>query len=182
MTENANENENENISAKISIIGDGSVGKTSIITRYYHDEFKLDYRPTLGADFVIKTVESTNDAPDLDLYLWDLAGQTQYEQMTTYFLKNSYFSLIVADIAKRTTWDLESWISAHEKVAAKPENKVIVLNKIDLVSSTEIEEIKQQFIEKFELPVYTTSAKTGAHVNVLFDEICNQIWNEFESN
>ena len=68
---------------KVLLIGDPSVGKTSFVNRYTNDEFRTDYKGTVGVDFALKVVHLTNDIV-IKLQLWDIAGQDNCSILHTY--------------------------------------------------------------------------------------------------
>lgn len=57
---------------KIVFLGDQSVGKTSVINRFIYDNFTGSEQPTVGIDFICKTLNLDNKT--LRLQLWDTAG------------------------------------------------------------------------------------------------------------
>ena len=57
---------------QIIILGDGAVGKTSIIKRYSDKEFDEEHITTLGLDFVTK--KYSHDGHDATIKIWDTAG------------------------------------------------------------------------------------------------------------
>ncbi|HMF32276.1 MAG TPA: GTP-binding protein, partial [Candidatus Lokiarchaeia archaeon] len=72
------------LTSKIVLIGDESVGKTSVVKRYIDDEFTESYLPTLGFQIFIKSVRLGNNS--VDFQIWDIAGQAQFESV-----RRSYF-------------------------------------------------------------------------------------------
>ena len=62
---------------KVLLIGDPSVGKTSFVNRYTNDEFRNDYKGTVGVDFALKVVHLSNDVV-IKLQLWDIAGENKF--------------------------------------------------------------------------------------------------------
>lgn len=61
---------------KVLLIGDPSVGKTSFVQRYINNDFRLDYKGTVGVDFALKVIHLTNDLV-VKLQLWDIAGKNK---------------------------------------------------------------------------------------------------------
>ena len=63
---------------KLVFLGDQSVGKTSIITRFMYDTFDTTYQATIGIDFLSKTMYL--DDRTVRLQLWDTAGQERFSE------------------------------------------------------------------------------------------------------
>ncbi|MFW9829992.1 MAG: GTP-binding protein, partial [Candidatus Thorarchaeota archaeon] len=81
---------------KITIIGDGGVGKTSLIRRFTESSFNKDYIKTIGAQFSVynKQIENVN----IRLLFWDIAGQDEFSFLKPSFFKNSNASIIVYSV------------------------------------------------------------------------------------
>ena len=76
-------------SNKISLIilGDGSVGKTSMIKMYAERKFTASHMATLGLDFVSKNVTLPGFDRDMQVKIWDTAGQERFRTLTLSFYK-----------------------------------------------------------------------------------------------
>jgi len=81
---------------KLVFIGDQSVGKTSIINRYVNDEYNMTNQPTVGIDFVSKTIQMENKA--IRLQLWDTAGQERFRSLIPGYLRDSHAIILVFDL------------------------------------------------------------------------------------
>lgn len=91
---------------KIVFLGDQSVGKTSIINRFIFDNFTgneqvlwLFTQPTVGVDFVSKTINVENKT--LRMQLWDTAGQERFHSLIPSYIKDSHAAIIVYDITSK---------------------------------------------------------------------------------
>ena len=83
---------NKKKSYKIVLLGDTTVGKTSIVCRYYYDKFIDSHETTIGASFFSKEINNIN------LHIWDVAGQERYKSLTPIYYRNSYAAFFVFDI------------------------------------------------------------------------------------
>ena len=81
---------------QIIILGDGAVGKTSIIKRYSDKEFDEEHITTLGLDFVTK--KYTYEGIDATIKIWDTAGQERFKTLTYSFYKKANGIIIAFDV------------------------------------------------------------------------------------
>ena len=126
------ENEDEfDYTCKIVLVGETSVGKTNILSRFCRDEFLANSKCTLGIEFATKVINFENKK--IKLQIWDTAGQERYRALTNSFYKNSKGALLIYDITKFSTFEqIERWakeviIEAGEEIFLS-----IVGNKTDL--------------------------------------------------
>ena len=84
---------------KLVIVGDVSVGKTSLISRFIDNTFKVNYDPSIGVDFSSKTVKFRGR--HLKLQMWDTAGQEKYKSLIPSYIRGSSIIIIVYDITSK---------------------------------------------------------------------------------
>ena len=100
---------------QLLIIGDSSVGKTSLITRYTNGTFKEEYLATVGLDYYSK--EEVINNKTINIKLWDTAGQERYKSLTQNYFKNAEGVLLTYDITNSESFDnLKEWISSIKKI------------------------------------------------------------------
>mmetsp|Transcript_11305 Transcript_11305/g.27824 ORF Transcript_11305/g.27824 Transcript_11305/m.27824 type:complete len:215 (-) Transcript_11305:320-964(-) len=108
------------INIKCVLLGDSSVGKTCLVSRFLRDEFKNNTAPTIGTAFGIKTVQSKLDNGKIvthDVGVWDTAGSERYYSMTQHYYRNTNIALVCYDLTNRKTWDKVSfWVTELRKV------------------------------------------------------------------
>ncbi|BAT75766.1 Ras-related protein [Vigna angularis] len=156
---------------KLVFLGDQSVGKTSIITRFMYDKFDNTYQATIGIDFLSKTMYLEDRT--VRLQLWDTAGQERFRSLIPSYIRDSSVAVIVYDVASRQTFlNTPKWI---EEVRSERGSDVIVVlvgNKTDLVDKRQVSteegegksrELNVMFIE--------ASAKAGFNIKALFRKI-----------
>ncbi len=90
------------ILAKMCLLGDGNVGKTSLRNQYMGKGFQSDYLPTLGADFASIEVQIPFPAGEKSLrwQIWDLAGQPSFSQIRNFYYKHSKAALLIFDLRR----------------------------------------------------------------------------------
>jgi len=166
-----NESEDDFI-FKITVVGDGEVGKTSLIRRYTTASFKADYIKTLGAQFSTYNEE-----------LWDIAGQDDHHYLRPTFYKGSrgaivVFSLEDSDHGKTSFEHVDEWFHGIKNNCG---DIPIVLfgNKVDLVDESKLEEDKvlKQVDKLGFIGYFKTSAKTGSGVIEAFHTLIKDIIN-----
>lgn len=170
--------ENEAMNAKVILIGDSSVGKTSIIFRLMQDEFLDNPNITLGLELSIKKIMTKNNQM-IVLNIWDSAGQEKYRSLTYHFYRGVNGILLVFDINnEQSLKNLHLWISQIYKYA--PENVDIILigNKCDEGVSEDIWKKNNEIyniVQKYRLNFFETSAKTGKNIYKAFNFLAELI-------
>ncbi len=160
---------------KVALVGDSSVGKTSLIRRFVIDVFDDKYIATIGAKVSKRDVEYT--LPDKTIYLtlmmWDILGQHDYKKMRVQGLSGAHGVVIVADLTRPETVKSaeEFWVPEIEKTLG-PSEIIFVGNKCDIVNKdcAEIESLKI-LAAKAGMPFMLASAKTGENVESVFKKI-----------
>ncbi|MGI9436420.1 MAG: Rab family GTPase [Geminicoccaceae bacterium] len=161
---------------KISVLGDYSVGKTSLVRRYVLNEFSSDYRATVGVKAYRHQDQVTIDAKtfDIDQSIWDIEGSRFGEQLIRDYTLGSSGALVVGDITRD---DAILSMAGHarrflELLPGRP--LVFALNKVDLLASKE-QPSGQALSDEFGGQVVRTSALTGEDVTMLFRTMLRRI-------
>ncbi len=167
--------------AKICMIGDSGVGKTSLVRRYVMDYFDDKYIVTLGTKITKKSIllrETPLGTPlEITLTIWDIMGQESFREL----LKESYFYganglLAVTDMTEPGTLvSIHRWIKLASGVAGKVPvhlvaNKVDLENKITVLPE-DVEATAKEVGGTFDF----TSAKSGDHVEESFQSVAASI-------
>jgi len=156
---------------KIVLLGDQSVGKTSLITRFMYDTFDNTYQATIGIDFLSKTMYLEDRT--VRLQLWDTAGQERFRSLIPSYIRDSSVAIVVFDITNRASFmSTTKWI---EHVRSERGNDVIIVlvgNKADLSDRRQVT-LEEATAKSTELNILfmETSAKAGHNVKSLFKKI-----------
>ena len=172
------ENKNYDVLFKIILIGDTSVGKTNILSRFIRNEFDENSKSTIGVEFGTKNF-NLNDKI-IKAQIWDTAGQERYRSITTAYYRGAAAIIICCDITnKESFYNLNNWIEEVSKYIDKDVDKLVLLNKCDLKSEKKID---QSEISKFEkergIKVMEVSAKTGEGIENAFQYIIGKLINK----
>lgn len=162
-------------SIKVIVVGDGSVGKTSMLRRYVKGVFTDQYKKTIGAEFMEKEVFVKSLSQTVKLMLWDTAGQEVFAALTA-----SYYRGAGAAIIAFSTTDRDSFMNAikwKEKVESQCPGITIVLcqTKLDLLSEAKMtNEEAEGMASHLRLPFFRISTKDDFNVSQLFEFVAQQ--------
>ena len=156
---------------KIIILGSSEVGKTCILNRYFHNEFKENLLSTIGIDFQTKFFKFEDQKIRAN-YI-DTAGQEKFRAISVNYLKGTDGVILVFDITNRETFDLlESWLNELKDTNKADVSKILVGNKCDLEEKRQVTvEDAEKLAETMNCKYYEASAKSGKNVNEALDEI-----------
>jgi small GTP-binding protein len=171
---------NFNYLFKYIIIGDAAVGKSNLLLRYAHGQFKDEYQLTIGVEFGAKNI-SINDKI-YRIQIWDTAGQENFRSITRAYYKNSVCALVVYDITNRDSFNnIANWVEACKNQSPKTIFMVLVGNKSDLSDKRVISiDEGRELAEKYNMIFFETSAKTGDNVDLIFFKSAEEIAKKIE--
>ena len=167
---------------KYIIIGDAAVGKSNLLLRYAHGQFKPEYQLTIGVEFGAKNVEIRNKTYRIQIS--DTAGQENFRSITRAYYKNSVCALVVYDISSRDSFNnVSTWIEDCKNQSPKTIFMVLVGNKSDLNDRRQVNtEEGQELADKYGIQFYETSAKTGENVDAIFYNSADEIAKKIDQN
>ena len=170
---------------KITLLGDGAVGKTSLRKRYMGQGFTTQHLMTIGADFAI--LEKEIEGHKLTWQIWDLAGQESFKKVRSMYYKGCFGALLVFDMTRRSSFEnLDIWLKELYRHSGRGKVPVIVLaNKADLADQREVTpEEAMEYVAKLqksvvkegiEVKYLETSALTGLNVEEAFNMLGESI-------
>ena len=165
---------------KITIVGDGGVGKTSLIKKFTKGTFEKDYNQTIGAQFSRYDIEI--DGNLVNLIFWDIAGQDDFKFLHPLFYRESkgciiVFSLEENELGEESFNHIENWHNELKKYCSDI-LVIIFANKVDLIEEANLTKTNIQEIvrENNFLGYFLTSAKTGQGVHEAFKTIIEKLY------
>ena len=169
---------------KICIIGDGGVGKTSLVKKFTKGTFEKDYIKTIGAQFSKYDKEIKGDL--ISLNFWDIAGQDDFNFLHPLFYRESKGCIIVYslednDLGKESFEHIDNWDNELKKYCSDIPI-VLFANKVDLIKENSFDKTKiEEFVKKRNfLGYYLTSAKTGQGVRNAFNAIIDKLYSKYK--
>ena len=162
---------------QLLIIGDSTVGKTSILGRYANGIFNANYLATIGLDNFTK--DEIIDNKTIRIKIWDTAGQEKYQSLTKGFFRNAQGIMVVFDVTNSETYkDIKYWtqsIKAHMSSDIDEISVIIIGNKIDS-NEREVKRGEAEiYCKELGYPYFETSAKTGENVDETIKYLVKQV-------
>lgn len=161
------------IQKKICLLGGFGVGKTSLVSRFVHSMFSDTYLTTVGVKIEKKSVRV--DGGGVDLVVWDIYGQDDFQKLRVSYLRGSSGYLLVADGTRRSTLDTAIELQRTATQVVGPVPFILALNKADLSSEWEIEAADVESLAARGWQVVKTSAKTGDQVEGAFSTLATEM-------
>jgi len=152
---------------QLLVIGDSTVGKTSILGRYTNGVFNANYLATVGLDNFTKDEIINNKT--VRIKIWDTAGQEKYHSLAKGFFRNAQGIMVVFDVTNIETYEnVKYWtqsIKTHMGSDIDKISVIIIGNKIDSKDREVNKKEAESYCSELGYPYFETSAKTGENVN-----------------
>jgi Ras-related protein Rab-1A len=167
-------NNKPQIKLKLLIIGDSSVGKTSMLLSYTDNYFPESHLATIGVEYKVK--ERVTDKYNISLQIWDTAGQERFRSITKSFFRNTNGIIFVYDVTCRKSFkNVKEWIKDSE-LHDNGFDKILCGNKIDLKEKREVNfDELEEFGMKKKIEVMEISARERINIDEAFQKIINLI-------
>lgn len=161
---------------KAVIVGDFSVGKTSLLVQFADRTFTVDYKPTIGVSVVKKEYYFAENDTLVDLLLFDIAAQSRFLSVRHRYYEGAEIAMIVFDVTRPETLDsVHNWYYDISKFIGGKIPSVVVANKIDLEDQRKVDRNQAEILAKtLDLPYIETSAKTAENVDKAFQKLVEE--------
>ncbi|KAF0910411.1 hypothetical protein E2562_002876 [Oryza meyeriana var. granulata] len=163
------------VSFKLVLLGDGRVGKTSLVLRYVNDVFSDKQEATVQASYLTKRL--VVEGVPVTLSIWDTAGQEKFHALGPIYYRDADAALLVYDITDNDTFlRVTKWVKELKQMANKDIVMAIAANKSDLVRLKNIDtHDAASYAESIGAPLFVTSAKAGTGIDDIFSDIARRL-------
>jgi Ras-related protein Rab-21 len=160
---------------KVVLLGEGSVGKTSLVTRYVQNTFNERHVTTIQASFLTKRLNV--DGSRVNISIWDTAGQERFHALGPIYYRESHGALLVYDITDNSSFvKVKNWVKELRSQLGKSVTLAIIGNKVDLEKSRAVnKEEALSYAQSVGAKHYDTSAKLNKGLEELFLDLTRRM-------
>jgi small GTP-binding protein len=164
----------DSVRVRVVLIGDSSVGKTSILSQLIDQRYYPDQSATVAASYHI--FPSYHESHNVEMQIWDTAGEERFRALGPIYYRNTAAAIAVFDVTNRASFDnLPGWIQGFREVAGDHTVIVIVANKVDLVLKRDVTKDEAEKFAQNYFRLYETSALTGDNVQAVFMDLAKEL-------
>ena len=165
------------VNVKLLLIGNASVGKSSLLLRFSDEQWlpEDEATATIGVDFRVHKMEV--NGRKVKLSIWDTAGQERFRTITSSYYRGAQGIVLVYDVSNRETFDaLPRWFSEIDSYVSPTVVKIVVGNKLDKEASRQVPTSEgAAFAERQNALFLEASAKTAVNVRETFEDVVRHI-------
>ncbi|KAL4066356.1 ras family-domain-containing protein [Scleroderma yunnanense] len=176
-TSTAGTNPTTPVNVKLLLIGNASVGKSSLLLRFSDEQWipEDEATATIGVDFRVHKMEV--NGRKVKLSIWDTAGQERFRTITSSYYRGAQGIIVVYDVANRETFDaLPKWFTEIDTYVSTMVPKIIVGNKLDKEHSRQVSTSEgASFAARKGALFLEASAKTSVGVREVFEDLVKRI-------
>lgn len=182
MANSSNGGSSNNYSFKVVLLGEGCVGKTSLILRYVEDKFNERHITTLQASFLTKKLNIGGRR--INLAIWDTAGQERFHALGPIYYRMSNGAILVYDITDQDSFQkVKNWVKELKKMLGSDICLVIAGNKIDLEKQRNVPiEEAEEYAKTVGAKHFQTSAKLNKGIEEMFLDLSQRMMERVQEN
>jgi len=171
-----------NYNFKVVLLGEGCVGKTSVVLRYVEDKFNDRHLTTLQASFLNKKLNISGKR--INLAIWDTAGQERFHALGPIYYRMSNGAILVYDITDEDSFQkVKNWVKELKKMLGSDICLIIAGNKIDLEKQRTVPvEEAEEYAKSVGATHFHTSAKLNKGIEEMFLELSQQMMERAQEN
>jgi small GTP-binding protein len=160
----------DKVSVKIVLLGNSGVGKTSIVHRWVATDISMPPESTIGVNHRCKAARVGDR--DVDVYLWDTAGQEQYQALTPLYAHSASCALMVAAINDSRSFEaIPKWIDVLQQSCDETPPLILIVNKMDLaneavMTTTDVELVYKKSFHS----IFFVSAANDKGIDAAYNE------------
>ncbi|MHA2395200.1 MAG: GTP-binding protein [Candidatus Thorarchaeota archaeon] len=168
---------------KTMVIGEGAVGKTTLVNRYVTGVFERDYKTTIGSQFAVKlthiSAPEKEYATGIKLQAWDVAGQARFKAVRKMYYSGAAGIILVFDVTRRRSFtELAKWVQEADESVGGRVPMICVGNKTDLPDRAVPSDEAKRWAEDNGFLYMESSAKTGEGVADMFTVLAEVMWRD----
>ena len=164
---------------EIIFIGDCSVGKTNIMSKYLKNEFNHNSYATLGVDYHQKHLRIENHT--IQLQMWDTSGNERFKPLTSNHYKRTKAVIIVYDITHKDSFNsVDKWLKDYISINGNDSIIILIGNKLDLKKKRQVTKEEGELKAKqLKAEFFEVSALTGENIDKVFEMLKTRIYKKF---
>lgn len=165
--------------AKVVLVGESGVGKSSLTLRFITGSFTENTPSTIGASFMSKVINLPGEDPvDVKLNIWDTAGQEKYRSLAALYYRGAVCAIVVYDITNRISFEEAKsyWIDELKQECGSKLVLAVVGNKSDLINERKVSvEEALEFSDLHQAAFFETSAVSDLNITDLFTHLASNL-------
>mmetsp|Transcript_49258 Transcript_49258/g.104811 ORF Transcript_49258/g.104811 Transcript_49258/m.104811 type:complete len:221 (-) Transcript_49258:136-798(-) len=168
---------------KVVLVGDATVGKTHLLSRYVKGTLPKAPTATIGVEFATRTIPLAVGGT-VKAQIWDTAGQERYRAITSSHYRKAVGALLVYDVTRSATF--QNCLKWLEELRQNAEPNIIIMlvgNKVDLVEKDPTArqvyyDTAVEFAQQHKLLFKEASAVTNYNVKHMFEQLLQEVYNQ----
>lgn len=163
--------------AKIIILGESSVGKTSLVNRYFHNAFENVHKATIGVDFMCQQYKILGIP--FKMQVWDTAGAERFRSLTYTYFRQARAVLLVYDMSNVSTLaQINQWHKDATTYCGGEFHTFLIGAKWDLCGKDHDRTLAHKIAKELEAEYWETSSKAGRNVEQMFTRVAAVIFED----